>query len=670
MMTLLALTGTIMLAHGWLSSFAQHKHTSEPSAERVEAERGTRSGAVGLTPGGSPRSRGGTRRESNEEARLNGNGPEVNPTRPQFDSGDLITVRVVDRHGAPAAIREMTLGLASPLGTRIDSSSPAHGGVSHFPLGIGEHFGPVYIVVSPSDATQPEYLFGPFQSIPESKSFALTIEVGKRLYTIAGRVSDASGNAVPGELVVASPWNRRDLGCHRGYGPEARTDSDGRFVIDRLPKGRYHIAACHSKLPSNYYEASVPTPVEGGADNVVILVQPKAIFEIVAENHAGEPVRGSVSLRSTWTDATGRSHGRRTHATLKRGRARLPHTTRSTQAAHQLIVTPLGATNRECTTTVLDDWTPQSETIRLTRTYPVQGSVFTADGRPLRGAQVRAGSKKAITDNLGAFSLGYAIAGEMTLEVVPEGMNVPASIGGNCNVSVSVPLVSDSLRLSLDPLLRIQVTVDEWSRLVRQGPVSEKDEPHDLLLIDESSNEVARLPLLSATVTFLGVQDGASYTVAGYGLPGERYILKRGIRAGTTLHVTPKRGVMLSCKPAYPDELEHRGGTHATLELPGDRFGKAAHQGAVTVFRGVPPGTWKLSLSDAFMHSLDYGFMEGAARAKTESLTLVPMAIKEPTEAPPLLYASEQPTPNDDGLPNRAASPTIPNPPEALPVPR
>ena len=83
---------------------------------------------------------------------------------------------------------------------------------------------------------------------PGSGPVALELRVAAEGGTLVGRVLDADGAAVPGAIVcvgVSEPgWIRADYTWAEGWGPRhARSDPDGRFVLEGLRPGEHPVGA-------------------------------------------------------------------------------------------------------------------------------------------------------------------------------------------------------------------------------------------------------------------------------------------------------------------------------------------------------------------------------------------------------------------------------------------
>lgn len=110
-----------------------------------------------------------------------------------------------------------------------------------------------------------------------------TLELKGAVGTLCGRVVTPTGTPVPQAIVTLSlPWNGGARGKHK-------SDLDGRFVIDALPLGLWHVAAARADLGAG---SSVPVVVDGSTPREIDLVLASPAKLTVTVTSEGTPVRG------------------------------------------------------------------------------------------------------------------------------------------------------------------------------------------------------------------------------------------------------------------------------------------------------------------------------------------------------------------------------------------
>lgn len=233
-------------------------------------------------------------------------------------------------------------------------------------------------------------------------------------------------------------------------------DAAGRFAFDAVPDGRYHIAFFHPLLdslglgptprearvtrgrqitvslatpsPARVRDAvcpGVPAVAADGDTNAVVLgvvrsareLQPLADARVLAQwteiTFAREGVRSSLARREVTTGPSGRFALCDAPAS---GQIQLvARAGEDSTARLDLQIPPTALVRRDLVLGVREGGTGAAGAVVTAR---LTGSVTTADGRPLAGAQVRvAGGAATRTDDNGGWTLGAVPAGSRMLEV-------------------------------------------------------------------------------------------------------------------------------------------------------------------------------------------------------------------------------------------------------------
>jgi protocatechuate 3,4-dioxygenase beta subunit len=116
----------------------------------------------------------------------------------------------------------------------------------------------------------------------------------KRGGAVAGRVLTAEGQPIPGATVIAATSG--NMGAIWVGSPAARSDAEGRYRIDGVPPGEYHLTADaegFAQADAGAEATKVVVPEEGGERSLDVLLSAAAAITGVVTDGRGEPVAGA-----------------------------------------------------------------------------------------------------------------------------------------------------------------------------------------------------------------------------------------------------------------------------------------------------------------------------------------------------------------------------------------
>ena len=206
----------------------------------------------------------------------------LRPARPEQTASESIAGRVVDTAGQPIEGALVTaFRRARGLHPSAQGATGADGAFELLGLDVGEH------VLMARHPMHPDARVGPVQT--GATDATLTMQSG---LTIAGRVLDAEGQAVPAVHVSArggeTALTRRTMGAVVSY------DADGRFLVSGLSEGEYELVATSRGMPP-----SDPVMATAGGPDVTLTLERGAQILGLVRDDEGAPIAGArVSIET------------------------------------------------------------------------------------------------------------------------------------------------------------------------------------------------------------------------------------------------------------------------------------------------------------------------------------------------------------------------------------
>ena len=518
------------------------------------------------------------------------------------EAAGTIVFTVIDADGKSVPSGRVALRQQSDGGNATNYRSLSSGKVTFRDVKPGaELWVEVYDLVGNRGAL----LQGPYSAADAEVELRLPVS-----QVIAGRALRPDGRGAGGVRITAKAKHPETDSGHANDHGKGVSDGDGNFRVRGLGELEYELTFT---VPKEFAPVPAQTVRAGGGD-VVVQLRAGARATLTVLDFEGHPVPGAYAYarpegkgREGWrgnrelprADQDVLQPFQFKHHGMIRLRGLDPDAT-----FHLTVSAPNGrkdlkGLNRE-------GWRPADETLKLARAWSISGVVKDQNGKPAQGISVRARregtekwDKSSHSDEQGRFDLRELDAGRYELEARASGVTYssPAAAAGPGSTQ---PVNKPDVKVVRAGTQNVALKVDTGERLVvrvRGMQAESGGWGTAMLRTADGSHSLSGGWDGPGRVTFQGLRAGVDYTLWIVGIPGNRYVHAKDVRAQSDLlEVDTKEGFRIHGRVTVPEGVAlSRVGIGA-----GSREGYNAHtrvdaKTGTFEFEGLPAGSYHLS---------------------------------------------------------------------------
>jgi len=435
---------------------------------------------------------------------------------------------------------------------------------------------------------------------------------------IAGRALGPDGKGAGGVRITARAMHPETDSGHANDHGKGVSDGDGNFQVRGLGELEYELTFT---VPKEFAPVPAQT-VRAGGGNIVIRLRAGARATLTVLDFEGKPVPGAYAhARPAGKGPEGWRRNRELPRADQDGMIRLRGL--DPDVTFNLTVTaPQG--RKDLKSLKLEGWRPADETLKLARAWSISGVVKDQNGKAAQGTRVRARregtkgwEKSAHTGDDGRFVLRELDAGRYELEARASGVTYTspaAAAGPGSTQAVNKPDVkvvragTKNVALTVDTGERLVVRVRGMQAVSGGGGTA-------MLRTADGSHSLSGGWEGPGRATFQGLRAGVDYTLWIVGLPGNRYVHAKDVRAQSdVLEVDTKEGFRITGRVIVPEGVAlSRVGIGAGSSEGYNAHTRVDAKTGTFEFEGLPAGSYHLS-AHAWHDGKSY---HGSAKANT-----------------------------------------------------